>query len=316
VTGTLHTVDGRSVLRFERRLAHPMEKVWRALTEPAELAHWFPATMETELRVGAPIRFEDRNHPGEPLTGEITELDPPRLFAYTWSDSELRWELRPDGAGCVLMFTHTFDDRPAAASYATGWDGCLDALETSLAGGSSGDPTAQYAERHEAYVDAFDLLEGHVDETRDGWRVRFERQFPHPIDAVWSTLTGGDEPTVGDPPPAGFTNGYVPATPVTAAEPPTTLEYATDAGHVRWQLASGPGGARVNLTHTIPRDAADHTTTALAAWHTHLELLGRQLRGADVCPWPEERTEELRRHYGATSRPRDNVRYGENDRRL
>ena len=26
--GTLHTIDGRSVLRFERRLAHPVEKVW------------------------------------------------------------------------------------------------------------------------------------------------------------------------------------------------------------------------------------------------------------------------------------------------
>src|SRR5439155_20424380 len=36
VNGTLWTEQGRQVLRFERRLAHPVEKVWRAITEPAE----------------------------------------------------------------------------------------------------------------------------------------------------------------------------------------------------------------------------------------------------------------------------------------
>ena len=35
MNATLDTVDGRPVLRMERRLAHPPEKVWRAIHEPA-----------------------------------------------------------------------------------------------------------------------------------------------------------------------------------------------------------------------------------------------------------------------------------------
>jgi uncharacterized protein YndB with AHSA1/START domain len=34
--GTLVQSRDRYVLRFERLLAHPVERVWRAVTEPAE----------------------------------------------------------------------------------------------------------------------------------------------------------------------------------------------------------------------------------------------------------------------------------------
>ena len=37
-TGRQETFDGRPALRFERRLAHSQERVWRAISEPAELA--------------------------------------------------------------------------------------------------------------------------------------------------------------------------------------------------------------------------------------------------------------------------------------
>ena len=40
-TGRQEIVDGRPALRFERRLNHSVERVWRAVTDPAELARWF-----------------------------------------------------------------------------------------------------------------------------------------------------------------------------------------------------------------------------------------------------------------------------------
>lgn len=46
---TLRLIDGRSVLRVERRFSHPPEKVWRALTESAHLAHWFPSDVAARL---------------------------------------------------------------------------------------------------------------------------------------------------------------------------------------------------------------------------------------------------------------------------
>jgi hypothetical protein len=44
--GTLETIDGRPALRFDRTLAHSVERVWRAITDPTELQRWFPATAD------------------------------------------------------------------------------------------------------------------------------------------------------------------------------------------------------------------------------------------------------------------------------
>ena len=52
--------DGRWQLRFERRLTHPQEKVWRAITDPEHLAAWFPSTIEGERAAGARLRFSFR----------------------------------------------------------------------------------------------------------------------------------------------------------------------------------------------------------------------------------------------------------------
>ena len=72
--GTYEIVDDRSALSFERRLAHSVERVWRAVSEPGELAHWFPSAMSGELRIaesdgGAtfvldlPIQLPSGSHP-------------------------------------------------------------------------------------------------------------------------------------------------------------------------------------------------------------------------------------------------------------
>lgn len=136
--GTLREENGRYVLRFERRLSHPPEKVWAAITEPERLRAWFPQGVEYEgeMAVGGKILFRwDEGDEEPPFWGEITALDPPRLFEYTWDDEVLRFELRPEGeSGCVLVFTDTMDDRDWAARTASGWHACLDALEGLLDG--------------------------------------------------------------------------------------------------------------------------------------------------------------------------------------
>lgn len=50
--GVLETRDdGKHVVRFERHLAHPIERVWAALTEPDELVGWW-GEAEVELVEG------------------------------------------------------------------------------------------------------------------------------------------------------------------------------------------------------------------------------------------------------------------------
>lgn len=165
--GTFQIVAGRPTLRFERRLKHPIEKVWRALTDPVELEHWFPTRIESVSAAdadpfvpGGKLRFPFRaakELDGEVIPdfeGEILELDPPRLLAYTWADDVLRFELIPDGDGCLLVFTDTFTEHGKAARDGAGWHVCLDGLAARLDGA---EPPAEdsWRGRYENYVAVF-----------------------------------------------------------------------------------------------------------------------------------------------------------------
>src|SRR5437764_14770034 len=91
---------GRTVLRFERVLHHPPEKVWRFLTEPDGLRGWHPSPFELEPDVGGVVRYlpPDGAAFGE---GEVTEIDPPGVLAYTWGEGMLRWQLLDHASVCV-----------------------------------------------------------------------------------------------------------------------------------------------------------------------------------------------------------------------
>jgi uncharacterized protein YndB with AHSA1/START domain len=153
--GAYDTIENRPALRFERRLAHPMEVVWQAITRTDELDHWFPSRVEAdELREGAEMtfRFESMPLEGMPTTisGRVTAFDPPRLFAFYWGDDHLRFELEPmaDSEGaCLLRLTVLLDTREKAARDGAGWHVCLDRLEAQLDGvDGGGDWRALYEE--------------------------------------------------------------------------------------------------------------------------------------------------------------------------
>jgi uncharacterized protein YndB with AHSA1/START domain len=152
--GTFETIDDRPALTFERRLAHPVERVWRAVTDPAELGHWFPSAVRGELAPGGTLTFD---FPGSDMTleGEVVELEPPRRLAFTFGDDVLRIELEAAGEGCLLRFTCLFDDAQRAARDAAGWHVCLDLLETHLAGAATdapgSEPTPEWRELYESY---------------------------------------------------------------------------------------------------------------------------------------------------------------------
>lgn len=148
--GTLITVDGRPALRFERRYRHPIERVWRAVTDPAEMAQWFPSQVHGERAVGAELVFDDdeqraaAREAGEPTRddgpwfhGRVVTFDPPNVFAFTWGGELLRLELTAHGDETVLVFTQIVSHRSTAARNGAGWHACLGGLDTLL-----GDPPA------------------------------------------------------------------------------------------------------------------------------------------------------------------------------
>ena len=91
--------------------------------------------------------------------GEITELEPSRVIAWTWGGELFRFELSPDGEGCVLVFVHVFDDRALGAQHAAGWEVYLNRLDAHLAGGFLSEEAAHEAapELHERYAERFGL---------------------------------------------------------------------------------------------------------------------------------------------------------------
>jgi uncharacterized protein YndB with AHSA1/START domain len=150
--GTLETIDGRPALRFERQLAHSVERVWRAVSEPAELERWFPAAADWTPAAGE--TFEAGG-----ATGEVTDVDAQHRLAWTFNGERYSFELAAHGSGCLLVFTHVFDDRALGAQHAAGWEVHFDRLDAHLEGRFMSELEAHEAfpEVHERYAGRFGL---------------------------------------------------------------------------------------------------------------------------------------------------------------
>jgi uncharacterized protein YndB with AHSA1/START domain len=135
--GTVEHDGEQTILRFERRLAHPIERVWRALTDPAELLGWW-GRVALELGVGGSFDVtwlnlhDDQGNAVEPFTmhAQITALEPPHLLEVSGDlHGVLRFELQGDGDATLLRFSATAE-LPAEhrARSLAGWHVHLDAL--------------------------------------------------------------------------------------------------------------------------------------------------------------------------------------------
>ncbi|MEQ1786728.1 MAG: SRPBCC domain-containing protein [Acidimicrobiales bacterium] len=134
--GTATVTDGIWTLSYVRHLAHPPEKVWRAITESEHIAAWFPADIVGERRAGADVDMPfwpdiaERFEVAEPDThGHIEVWDPPTRFELLWEDERLRWVLEPTTAGTTLSLTVVVQDATIATDAAAGYHVCLDRLE-------------------------------------------------------------------------------------------------------------------------------------------------------------------------------------------
>lgn len=140
--------DGRlhkeTMVRFERVLPGPIERVWDFLTASEHLPGWFGGggtKYVIEPRVGGAVSLADGH-----IRGVVTQWKPPRLLAYTFNvfdpgqaesaypESYLTFELRPKGKDVLLTLTH----RPILEGFEgqtmMGWHTFLDLLEALLRG--------------------------------------------------------------------------------------------------------------------------------------------------------------------------------------
>jgi uncharacterized protein YndB with AHSA1/START domain len=154
--GRLIRRDERAILEYQRRYNYSPERVWRALTEPQELAAWFPSTIDGERAAGAALTFRFEHVQVDPMHGEMVGFDPPSLLEFTWGPDRLRFELEHDGDGTLMTFTVTLDELGKATRDGAGWHQSLQGLERVLAGDHTrGYDPDQWRSLRDAYAEQF-----------------------------------------------------------------------------------------------------------------------------------------------------------------
>ncbi|HKV55894.1 MAG TPA: SRPBCC domain-containing protein [Candidatus Binataceae bacterium] len=127
-------------LFFEEIYPHPIEKVWRALTEPAALASWLMPN-DFEARVGK--RFTFRNEPQPGWRGrvdcEVIALEPPVRMVWSWlgtdegDPTQVEFRLEAVEGGTRLTLAHTGATAPAMKErLGAGWPRRLAQLRVDL----------------------------------------------------------------------------------------------------------------------------------------------------------------------------------------
>src|SRR5438270_551372 len=92
--------DGEKwTLILVRELRHSPDKVWLALTDPAQLREWAPFDADRNLgTVGATVKLTTVGAPTLHVTETtVARADAPKVLEYNWGGGDVRWELEAMG---------------------------------------------------------------------------------------------------------------------------------------------------------------------------------------------------------------------------
>lgn len=315
--GTLHRDGDVFVIRIERVLPQPVERVWDVLASTDGFRHWIDDSGDRPL--------------GE---GEIVASEPLRSLDVAWNGAgwpsgPIRFDLTLEGESTrlVLAHRHPLAGRDAIQSELAAWDHALWRFEGLVAGEVRRfdlDRLARIRADYERMVrDVFDALNEEAQETGavfsrepDGGSFRIERTLAHPIERVWASLTEPDrlaewlgeveiEPRVGGRLRIVFTVVDPPAvleSVVDEIDPPQTLQFrfadgVGDDNLVRFELTAQGAGTRLALTQfRVPTD--EELADNAGGWHVRIDMLEASLdHGVQEMPW--SRVEALHARYTA-----------------
>ncbi|PWE29371.1 polyketide cyclase [Maritimibacter sp. 55A14] len=129
-------------LEFERVYPHPVEKVWKALTDPRLLGKWL---METDFAPVVGREFNMWCDDGEGGTDryicKLLALEPPRYMRWSWlldgsqhlGETEVTFRLEETGTGTCLSIVHSGDRDPKIIeAFKGGWPWKMEILDDLL----------------------------------------------------------------------------------------------------------------------------------------------------------------------------------------
>lgn len=158
------TIEGKlTTLRYELRLPHPREVIWKAITDPNELVMWFNTKAVIDGRTGGTIDFINAPS-GFHTTGCILNWDQPHIFEHEWHiaphpdlphgepEAIMHSELIHDGdSNTILILTFSHLARFTAQGFAPGMHAFLDRLSAHLNGEKMPDWMQRYVAVKEFY---------------------------------------------------------------------------------------------------------------------------------------------------------------------
>src|SRR5687767_13664835 len=138
-----HTATETRTVVVEREMAHPPEKLWRALTQPHLMEEWL---MKNDFKPVVGHSFSLRGDWGGVLDCEVLSIEPEKTLSYTWDfahddpayalKSVVTFTLTPTEAGTHLRVEQAGfrpDQKQAFGGANAGWRQFLANLEQVLA---------------------------------------------------------------------------------------------------------------------------------------------------------------------------------------
>jgi uncharacterized protein YndB with AHSA1/START domain len=126
-------------------IATTPEKLWEALTQGEfTQKYWFGRRIESDWRIGSPVRFFDGASSNLTDSGVVLESDPPRRLSYTFRNefdseaqklgySRVTFSIEPRDEAVKLTLIHDeLLNEELAIAFREGWSPILSSLKTFL----------------------------------------------------------------------------------------------------------------------------------------------------------------------------------------
>jgi uncharacterized protein YndB with AHSA1/START domain len=135
------TATTRSLV-IEKEIPHPLERVWRALTQGSLMKEWL---MDNDFQPVVGHRFNFRSAPAPNWNGvvdcEVLAVEPNKKLSYSWCSmglaSAVSWTLSATAHGTLLRFEQTGFGPGQGANYngaKYGWQKFIGGMERVVAG--------------------------------------------------------------------------------------------------------------------------------------------------------------------------------------
>jgi uncharacterized protein YndB with AHSA1/START domain len=166
ILGSLHSADGKGVVRIEDRYATDIDDLWSALTDPGRLARWY-GQVEGDLRPGGEFHLHIESA-GWDGTGRVEACESPRRLLVMTRESDESWQsgqgaqpfdgsveatLTADGDQTILVLEVGGLPLDKIAYYGVGWQIHAESLAGHLTGRDPSDTEPRWDDLLPSYQD-------------------------------------------------------------------------------------------------------------------------------------------------------------------